>query len=75
MAVYALFGILLSIYRYQDLIWETGNRRKGSRRTMAWGVGKYRIRIERRTAETISKTTGLKAVKRRPERRSTAQDA
>ena len=46
-AVYALFGILLSIYRYQDLIWETGNRRKGSRRTMAWGVGKYRIRIER----------------------------
>ncbi|WP_276952531.1 permease prefix domain 1-containing protein [Enterocloster lavalensis] len=46
-AVYALFGILLSIYRYQDLIWETGNHRKSQGRGMTWGVGKYRIYIER----------------------------
>ena len=45
MAVYGLLGILLSIYRYQDLIWEK-NPEKEDYNVLA-RLGRYRIRIEK----------------------------
>lgn len=45
-AVYGLFGILLSIYRYKDLVWDKGKGSAGDR-DHAPRIGKYRIRIER----------------------------
>lgn len=45
-AVYGLFGILLSIYRYKDLVWDTGGGKSGDRNG-APRIGKFRIRIER----------------------------
>lgn len=44
MAVYGLLGILLSIYRYQDLIWEKSG--KGGLQCTG-PIGRYRIRIEK----------------------------
>lgn len=46
-AVYGLFGILLSIYRYKDLIWERHVMDKRSEKGVLAHVGKYRIRIDR----------------------------
>ena len=45
MAVYGLLGILLSIYRYQDLIWEK-NPEKEDYNVLA-RLGRYRIRTEK----------------------------
>lgn len=46
-AVYGLLGILFSIYRYQDLVWEPGAEEKNREKGILAYLGKYRIRIER----------------------------
>lgn len=47
LAVYALLGVLLSIYRYQDLIFEHIPCKKEQQAGVLARFGKYRIRIER----------------------------
>lgn len=47
-AVYALLGILLSIYRHQDLVWEQKQGGKSRGDGVLFEIGKYRLRIERR---------------------------
>ncbi len=46
-AVYVLFGVLLSIYRYQHLVWERPVPSREESHLAAWKIGRYRIRIER----------------------------
>ena len=46
-AVYGLLGILLSIYRYQDLIWERSPKMKAEDNHVLAQLGRYRIRIEK----------------------------
>lgn len=49
-AIYALLGILLSIYRYQDLAWETACSRSPAEPGVLLKLGSYRLRLEK--AET-----------------------
>lgn len=45
--IYVLLGVIFSIYRYQNLVWETDGRRKKLEKGVLAQLGKYRIRIER----------------------------
>lgn len=47
LAVYTLLGVLLSIYRYQDLIWERLPHQKERKKGILARLGNYQIRIER----------------------------
>ncbi|MCC8026793.1 MAG: permease prefix domain 1-containing protein [Clostridium sp.] len=47
LAVYGLLGILLSIYRYRNLIWEKAENREDRDGGVLASLGRYRIRIER----------------------------
>lgn len=47
LAVYALLGVLLSIYRHQDLVWECLPRHEERKKGVLARLGRYRIRIER----------------------------
>lgn len=47
LAVYALLGVMLSIYRYKDLVWNTKKKTRTGRPEMTAQLGSYRIRIER----------------------------
>lgn len=47
-AVYALLGVLLSIYRHQDLVWEQKQGKSSRSDGVLFEIGKYRLRIERR---------------------------
>lgn len=46
LAVYILFGVLLSIYRYQNLVWERPTGSKSEGRAL-FRLGKYRVCIEK----------------------------
>lgn len=46
LAVYVLFGVLLSIYRYQNLVWERSAGRKAEAGVL-FRLGRYRLRIEK----------------------------
>lgn len=45
--IYALLGVIFSIYRYQNLTWERKTDSKKQEKGVLAQLGKYRIRIER----------------------------
>lgn len=45
--VYALLGVLLSIYRYQNLVWETLPAQSSGQSLILLKLGSYRLRLER----------------------------
>ena len=47
LAIYVLLGVLLSIYRYQNLVWERFSGRKAETGVI-FRLGRYRVRIEKR---------------------------
>lgn len=52
-AVYGLLGILLSIHRYQNLIWERNISAAPMDKESRVCLGRYRIRIEKRPVRGI----------------------
>ena len=45
--IYALLGVIFSIYRYQELVWEKNEDGNVQEKGVLAKLGKYRIRIER----------------------------
>lgn len=45
--IYALLGVIFSIYRYQELVWEKKEEGNVQEKGVLAKLGKYRIRIER----------------------------